>query len=209
MVERRRKEYSKFSMHEIDMPSDPDVAFRDWLNKAAASEELEPLSMVLSTVFENKPSSRVVLLRGIKKDGLRFYGNYYSRKALALSSNRYAALNFFWPSLERQVRVEGEVSKISEEESDAYFESRPRESQIGAWSSPQSEVIKDRQELENAFQENTERFQGFDVKRPPNWGGFRLLPEYYEFWQGRPGRLHDRLCYLRDKEDWVMKRLAP
>ncbi len=166
--------------------------------------------MVLSTVSnENRPASRVVLLKKLDSDGLVFYTNYHSRKASHLDANPAASLVFFWPSLEKQVRVEGLIVKVPAGESDRYFSERPWISQIGAWASPQSEVIRDRKFLEERFHFYEKQFANRDVIRPSHWGGYRLLPEYFEFWQGAPGRLHDRLVFEKSTEDWILKRLAP
>ena len=166
--------------------------------------------MILSTIGRNnRPAARVVLLKGLDRDGLVFYTNYHSRKASDLDIHPVAAVVFFWAALERQVRVEGDVHTIPAEASDRYFSERPRNSQIGAWASPQSSVIPDRQFLEERYAQYEKEFQGHDVERPPHWGGYRLIPDYFEFWQGAPGRLHDRLVFEKKDGEWVLKRLAP
>jgi pyridoxamine 5'-phosphate oxidase len=173
---------------------------------------LQPDAMILATATpEGRPSARVVLLRGLDERGFVFFTNYESRKGQELAANPHAALVFFWDALERQVRVEGRVELASPAESDAYFQSRPRGSQVGAWASPQSEVLPNREALQRKVIEVEARFAGTAaLPRPPNWGGFRLVPELFEFWQGQPSRLHDRLCYRRQPDEtWLLERLAP
>jgi pyridoxamine 5'-phosphate oxidase len=167
--------------------------------------------MTLSTVDLNGfPSSRIVLLRDISQGGLVFYTNYTSEKARHLESNPKSALNFFWVELERQIRIKGEVQKLSKVESDAYFQSRPRLNQLSAWASPQSEIVPDRAHLEDLLKSVEARFSHTDViPMPPFWGGYRLLPQSMEFWQGRPGRLHDRIRFVREEKSWNKERLAP
>jgi pyridoxamine 5'-phosphate oxidase len=167
--------------------------------------------MTLSTVNkENRPSSRVVLLREVNEDGFSFFTNYLSRKGHDIAVNPFASLNFFWHDLERQVRIEGKIVALDATDSDAYFASRPRGSQIGAWSSPQSQIIDSRQILEKNVDQYTAQFDGKDVNRPPHWGGYCLIPDYLEFWQGRESRLHDRISYSLNTEGiWMRNRLAP
>jgi pyridoxamine 5'-phosphate oxidase len=205
-----RKEYSskKLEINEVD--KNPISQFKRWLKEAIGAQVNEPNAMHLATVgSDGRPSGRVVLLKGVE-EGFDFYTNYQSQKSRELELNPYAALTFFWPELERQVRIEGEVEKVSEQESEAYFLSRPVESQIGAWASPQSEEIPDREYLERVKLEIEEKFSQEPLKKPGHWGGFRLNPKRMEFWQGRPGRLHDRILFAQNEEgDWKISRLAP
>lgn len=205
-----RKDYLHSAIHDEDFPVEPVNWFREWLREAIESGEPEATAMVLSTVSaEWRPSARVVLLKSLDEHGFVFFTNYLSRKGVQLSSNHAAALTFFWPLTERQVRIEGLVCKTDTEESDAYFYSRPIESRINAVISPQSSPIVSRVKLEEErekilFMEGNE-----SVTRPAHWGGYRLKPDRMEFWQGRPGRLHDRIQYLLEGNVWNVGRLAP
>jgi pyridoxamine 5'-phosphate oxidase len=191
-----------------DLKAAPHEMLEFWLNEVKELHDYN--AMVVSSVdASGQPHSRVVLLRGVNEDGLRFYTNYSSNKGLELEQNNKVALNFFWPSVERQVRVEGELYKLTDAESDAYFNSRPRESQIGAWVSPQSSTIESREVLNERFREFTDKFEGHPVPRPAHWGGYIIRPKYYEFWQGRPNRLHDRLTYSLVEGNWSIGRMAP
>ncbi|WP_192820884.1 pyridoxamine 5'-phosphate oxidase [Rufibacter sp. LB8] len=187
--------------------------FDAWLQEALAAKADEPTAMTVSTCdLQGKPSARVVLLKELSAEGFVFYTNYQSRKGQQLAQNPYAAITFFWPVLERQVRIEGVVKQVSGEISDAYFQSRPKGSQIGAWASPQSQEINGREVLETLEQEMQQKFIADEVlPRPAHWGGYVVIPERLEFWQGRPNRLHDRLEYVKDQNgtDWKIKRLAP
>ena len=166
--------------------------------------------MTLATCNHNgRPSARIVLLKGLSNDGFVFFTNYESRKGKELAENPHASLLFFWKELERQVRIEGKVTKTTDEESNEYFLSRPQESKIGAWSSPQSSVIKERGELERNVEIYQEQFSNGEIPKPPHWGGYVVKPVRIEFWQGRPGRLHDRLQYSLDGDKWIIERLAP
>jgi pyridoxamine 5'-phosphate oxidase len=198
-------------LDERTVDRDPLKLFRRWLDEAIASGIHLPEAMTLATATaEGKPSARLVLLKGADKRGFVFYTNYNSMKARELDSNPQAALVFYWPQLERQVRVEGEVERTGTDESDAYFKTRPRESQIGALASPQSEVIASRETLQQKADELERLYRNREVERPAHWGGYRLLPERIEFWKGRPGRLHDRIVYERQVDgSWSIKRLAP
>lgn len=203
-----RKSYEKHSLEVDDLKATPHEMLEFWLSEV---EELHDYNaMVVSSVdASGQPHSRVVLLRGVNEEGLKFYTNYSSHKGQELEQNNKVALNFFWPTVERQVRVEGELHKLSEAESDAYFNSRPRESQIGAWVSPQSSIIESREILNERFREFTDKFEGHPVPRPAHWGGYIIRPNYYEFWQGRPNRLHDRLAYRLQDGAWKINRMAP
>jgi pyridoxamine 5'-phosphate oxidase len=183
---------------------------QSWLKDAEDEHLLLPEAMTLATATKDgRPSARMVLLKKIDDPGLDFYTNYNSDKSRELDQNPVAALVFFWPSLERQVRVVGSVTRVSDEESDQYFRTRPRDSQIGAIASPQSEVIE-REDLEERFRELEERYRDRVVDRPAHWGGYRLKPDQFEFWKGRPGRLHDRILYKRQSDaSWIIQRLAP
>lgn len=205
-----RKEYQQNAIHGEDFPIEPVNWFREWLSEAMDSGEPESTAMVLSTVSaEWRPSARVVLLKSFDEHGFVFFTNYLSRKGIQLSVNHSAALTFFWPLTERQVRIEGIVGKTDADESDSYFYSRPLESRINAVISPQSTTISSREQLENEhqrlmFSDNVEQ-----LARPEHWGGYRLKPDRMEFWQGRPGRLHDRIQYQLDGNIWSVSRLAP
>ena len=203
-----RKSYEKHSLEVEDLKATPHEMLEFWLSEV---EELHDFNaMVVSSVdASGQPHSRVVLLRGVNEEGLKFYTNYSSHKGQELEQNNKVALNFFWPTVERQVRVEGELHKLSDAESDAYFNSRPRESQIGAWVSPQSSIIESREILNERFREFTDKFEGHPVPRPAHWGGYIIRPNFYEFWQGRPNRLHDRLTYRLQYGVWKIGRMAP
>lgn len=205
-----RKEYSSNLLEINKVDPNPLVQFKSWMEASIEEGVLEPNAMHLSTVTsDNRPASRIVLLKGIDH-GFVFFTNYESKKSKELQANPFASLTFFWAQMERQVRIEGIVEKVSVEESDEYFLSRPLESQIGAWTSPQSEEIPDRAFLEKRKQEVEQRFTSEALRRPPHWGGFRLLADKIEFWQGGPARLHDRILYsLSPSGTWQLKRLAP
>ncbi|MBI5134173.1 MAG: pyridoxamine 5'-phosphate oxidase [Candidatus Taylorbacteria bacterium] len=190
---------------------DPIEQFRKWFGDAAASNILHPDAMTLATSTpDGKPSARVVLLKEVNEQGFFFYTNYESRKGKDLERNPYAALVFYWAEFERQVRIEGTVIRTTPEESNQYFQTRPRDSQIGALASPQSDVVTDRAELERRVMEIERKYHNLTIPLPPNWGGFRVKPERIEFWKGRPSRLHDRLLYERQPDGrWIIKRLAP
>ena len=205
-----RRDFANRPLDEASVTTNPYDLFEKWFDEAVGAQILDPYAMIISTSSkENQPSSRVVYLRDMIDGGIVFYTNYKSDKATELSSNPKISALFFWGELERQIRVEGEVKKVSEEVSDKYFESRPRESQIGAWASEQSSTIKNRSELEERVKQITIQFEGKVVTRPPFWGGFIIQPKSFEFWQGRPNRLHDRLKYVRENDSWKIIRLAP
>ncbi len=204
-----RREYGAVGLSEGDLAADPIEQLRVWLDQAREVYPEEFTSMTLATADrEGRPSARVVLLKGLDERGLVFYTNYDSRKGRELAENPRAALVFYWPALDRQVRIEGTVEKASREESEAYFLSRPLGSRLGAWASPQSRPIAGREELDRLLREAGERF-GEEVPLPKAWGGYRVRPETVEFWQGRPSRLHDRLRYSRRSGGWQVERLAP
>jgi pyridoxamine 5'-phosphate oxidase len=189
---------------------DPLRLFRRWYREAEKAGTKLPEAMALATATRTGvPSVRIVLLRGLTSRGFEFFTNYNSRKAVELAVNPRAAMVFHWPLVERQVRIEGRIQKLSRVESDKYFRSRPRESRVSAWISPQSEEIPDRAFLEHAFERAESRYAGRPIPRPPFWGGFRLIPDQIEFWQGQPYRLHDRLCYRKKGRAWRTIRLAP
>ena len=205
-----RENYTKGSLEVSDVADTPIKQFQAWFDEAVASQLLEPNALLLSTVSnEGKPSARIVLLKGLDH-GFKFYTNYLSRKGTELIENPNACITFFWAELERQVRIGGTIEKVSAEESDEYFQSRPKGSQIGAWTSNQSMVIENREILEEREQHLIEKFGAESIPRPPHWGGYRLVPNYIEFWQGRPSRLHDRIAYtLLENENWKIERLSP
>jgi pyridoxamine 5'-phosphate oxidase len=206
-----RREYEDRGLGEGDLGTDPIVAFRGWLDAADLAGLHEPNAMVVSTVGPDGPSSRIVLLKGLDARGFVFFTNYRSRKSAELDADAACALLFPWHPLERQVRVEGIASRTSADESDDYFASRPRPAQLGAWSSPQSEVVESRDYLEQRFLHERDRFADrAQIPRPEHWGGIRVRPHRVEFWQGRPGRLHDRVRFDRvDDSRWAIERLAP
>jgi pyridoxamine 5'-phosphate oxidase len=204
-----RKSYEREKLDEADVAQDPLEQFTRWMQQAIDAQIPEPNAMTLATVSkENRPSTRPVLIKGCDERGIVWYTNYESRKARQISKNPWASLQFHWVELERVVRIEGKVEKVSPEESEAYYRSRPLDSRIAAWASPQSEVIADRKALEKRVEEFNQKF-GENPPLPPNWGGLRLVPERWEFWQGRKNRLHDRIVYRREKGNWLRERLAP
>ncbi|HEU4718450.1 MAG TPA: pyridoxamine 5'-phosphate oxidase [Bacteroidia bacterium] len=210
-LKKMRHDFSVMKLDETMVDKDPFDQFGSWFVAAVEAKVNEPNAMVLSTVSESgRPSSRVMLLRHFSGKGFSFFTNYNSRKGKEIEKNPAAAILFFWPELERQVRIEGKLSKVSAAESDDYFLSRPRESRIGAWASPQSEMISGRKALEDFLGNMKDKFADAEVIRPEWWGGFNLVPDRIEFWQGRPSRLHDRICYVRqDDGTWRISRLAP
>jgi pyridoxamine 5'-phosphate oxidase len=211
MLADQRKDYSLAGLAEKDLARDPFRQFEKWFQEAEAAKVPEPNSMILSTADgDARPSARIVLLKGLDGRGFVFYTNYDSRKGRALDRNPLASLLFPWVALERQVIVEGPVAKVPREESETYFHSRPRPSQLAAWAAQQSSLITGRAVLEEGVKALERKYAGQEVPLPPNWGGYRLSPETIEFWQGRRNRLHDRLRYRRARDgSWVVERLAP
>lgn len=205
-----RMEYNAGPLEEAAMDADPTVQWQGWFDAAAAAEVHEPNAMVLATVDATGwPQARNVLLKGADEYGFTFFTNYESAKAAEIEANSRATLLFSWLPMHRQVRIVGMITRTSDEENDAYFESRPRGSQIGAWASPQSDLIADRSVLEQAVVDVEARFGDGPVDRPPQWGGYRVAPVLFEFWQGQPSRLHDRLRYVFRDSTWQLERLAP
>ena len=207
-----RRDYIRDGLSEAQAPAEPFSLFKQWFAEAVKTEQppVEPNTMTLATVdAEGRPHCRVLLLKGLDERGFTFFSNYDSAKGEQLAARPYAAMTFFWPSLERQVRIEGRVERVTAAESDAYFQVRPLGSRLGAWASPQSRVIKDRAELEGLLAQVEERFLDQAPHCPPHWGGYRLLAERVEFWQGRTSRLHDRLDYRLHNDVWSRERLAP
>lgn len=209
-ISKRKLRSSLKDLSEDSVSLDPITQFAIWMSEAIESNLLEPNAMTLATASkEGIPSARTVLLKGFDERGFVFYTNYESSKAKDLDENPNATLLFLWVEFERQVRITGKVDKVSREESEKYFISRPRESQLGAWASKQSSVIPNREILENKFEEMKERFEGKEIPLPSFWGGYRVIPQRIEFWQGRESRLHDRICYTLDAGKWKIERLSP
>ena len=206
-----RTEYKLRSLNEADVAVDAVVQFASWWDDAVKSEISEVNAMTLATATtDGIPSARIVLLKGFDANGFVFFTNYQSNKGKELENNPHASLVFFWKELERQVRIDGLIEKVSADESDAYYSSRPSGSRIGAWASPQSKVITDRKIIETNFQQYEEKFGTGLIPRPEHWGGYRLKPSLVEFWQGRSSRLHDRIRYtLQEDNSWIIERLAP
>jgi len=206
-----RKEYKLQTLNETEVQPTAILQFHKWWNEALMSEIEEVNAMTLATsTVSGKPSARIVLLKGFDESGFVFFTNYQSHKGMELAENPFASLVFFWKELERQVRIEGAVERTTSNESDLYFHSRPVESRIGAWASPQSKVIPSRDVIEENVKELQKSFAGKEIDRPPHWGGYIVIPAVIEFWQGRPGRLHDRIRYTKQKDgSWKIERLAP
>jgi len=206
----QRFDFSKGKLTKDILPNDPQQLFEDWVKIAQEQKVSEYNTFVLGTLGLNeRVSSRIVYMRGISDRGLIFFTNYYSRKGTESLENNHVSVNFFWKELERQINLEGTIVKVSEEVSDAYFNNRPRKSQIGAWASEQSKEIVDRAYLDERVAMFEREYEGKDVPRPPHWGGYEIIPDYVEFWQGRSSRLHDRFVYSKTENNWNIKRLAP
>ncbi len=205
-----RKDYSKSGLNEAELHADPIQQFQRWFEEALSAKLVEPYAMTLATATaDGRPTARIVLLRSVDQTGFQFFTNYLSRKGQDIQKNAQGALLFYWAELERQVRIEGTITRTDDATSDSYFAQRPRPSQIAAVASAQSEVIADRTVLEKRVAELTAKLEGKPVPRPQHWGGYTLKPSALEFWQGRPSRLHDRLRYRLDNNRWIIERLSP
>jgi len=205
-----RREYSMQALSEHNVQENPVGQFMSWFDEAVGAHANEPSAMTLATAsLDGHPSARVVLLKGVSEEGFAFFTNYASDKGQEILRNPNVSLVFFWPELERQVRINGTATQLSAEMSDEYFASRPYDSQVGAWTSQQSSVISSRTELEERFNALVEQFAGEPIPRPETWGGFVVSPEQFEFWQGRPNRLHDRIRYRKENSSWIIERLSP
>lgn len=206
-LEKYRNAYAEDKLIEDNLPANPLLLFESWFEAALKADVYDANAMVLSTASEGKPSSRVVLLKALDENGFVFYTNYHSRKGRELAANENAALNFFWPALQKQIRIEGVVEKVAAERSEAYFNSRPFKSRVSAVVSPQSEPVASRSFLEDKQKQYMQKPKS--ISRPAHWGGYCLWPNQIEFWQGRPDRLHDRMLYTKAEAGWTRQRLAP
>lgn len=205
-----RRNYKQKSLDVKDVKLCPFDQFDSWFNEMMKSDLLEPTAFILATADKNsKPSARALLMKGYDGGGFYFYTNYESRKGKELAENNQASMLFFWPELERQIRIEGKVKKVSEEESFSYFKSRPFKSKVGAWASNQSTVIESRMTIVKKFFQYLIKFHSKDIPLPPYWGGYKLVPDRFEYWQGRENRLHDRVSYRLEKDTWIIERLSP
>lgn len=210
-INKIRKEYLSKGLHRDGLEKDPFKQLELWIQEAIAEEIVEPNAMVLATATKKGiPSTRTVLLKGIENGALRFFTNYQSQKASEIEENPHVSLTFYWKELERQVSINGIATKLSESESIAYFATRPKETQIGAWCSPQGQVLNNREELLHSFHHYKEKFKEETIPKPPNWGGYKVIPELFLFWKGRKHRLHDRFLYTKKTgNQWLIKRIAP
>jgi len=209
-ISKLRRDYLFTDLDENKVKINPFDQFNVWMEEAIKADLIDPSAMILATADKNAvPAVRVVLLKRVDEEGLVFYTNYESKKGKDISENPQASLLFFWKELERQIRISGKVKKVSKKESESYFHSRPYESQLAALASKQSSIIPGRKHLENKFDELKNEFNGKEIPLPAYWGGFKLVPESFEFWQGRENRLHDRISYLKEKNNWKIVRLAP
>lgn len=209
-INSNRRDFADQPFTEKMSADNPIDQYGVWFEEAIESEILDPYAACLSTVNNNRePSSRILYIRDFNSNGFVFYTNYDSKKGSELIENNYGALNVFWGELERQIRIQGKINKVNDSTSDKYFNARPRASKIGAWASNQSQIIKDRNELEAKIKFYEEKFKNQDVPRPNNWGGYCLNPSKIEFWQGRPSRLHDRIVYIKENNQWAKSRLSP
>jgi pyridoxamine 5'-phosphate oxidase len=206
-----RKEYKRSNLSEIELLKDPFDQFEKWYNEAIENKIEEPNAMALATAdLSGKVSVRFVLLKGFDSAGYKFYTNYESNKGKQLGQNNQASIAIYWKELERQIRIEGVVEKLAEADSISYYKERPRDAKIGAWASKQSSIISSREELEQRYKDFDDKFKDIaDIPKPSNWGGYILKPQYFEFWQGRVGRLHDRFCYKKEELNWICNRLSP
>ncbi len=209
-LKKLRHDFAKQTLSKKDAHDNPFEQFTSWLEEAIKANVTEPIATTIATVSKyGQPSSRIVYIRDINPNGFVFFTNYLSKKGIDISVNPKGCMNFFWPEIERQIRIEGVIEKVTHDISDAYFADRPKASQIGAHASHQSQPLGSRKELEQRIAELTEKYENQEVPRPSNWGGYILVPHYFEFWQGRPSRLHDRIAYNKDDEDWKLVRLNP
>ena len=209
-INSNRRDFSNKPFNKEMAHDDPIKQYERWFEEAVESEILDPYAACLSTVdVEGKPSSRILYIRDFSNNGFIFYTNFNSKKGNDLNKNKYGSLNVFWPDLERQIRIQGEIEKVNNSISDKYFNARPRSSKIGAWASNQSENLHNRAELEAKIEFFKEKFKNIEVPRPPHWGGYCLVPFLMEFWQGRPSRLHDRIVYNKESNKWIKSRLSP
>jgi len=210
-ISQLREDFMKGQLSEEAISKEPSLQFEKWMQDAIDAKVNEVPACNIATVDENgKPSARIIYLREFGENRFYFYTNYHSRKAIEINKNPQVCLTFFWPELERQIRIEGIIlQKAEDEKSDAYFNARPHDSKIGAWSSPQSKVLKGRTELEAIIESNKVKFENKEIPRPDFWGGYIIKANYYEFWQGRKNRLHDRIAFTLENENWKIERLAP